>query len=167
MNNVYFACRTCQIMTDAGYRWAYCHLEAPGIVTANASVSVPRVLSAKEYWAGSEVESSPWLRVEILPVVREFLATHREHDVIYAEHEGIVGEHHASFVDWLEVGAAPRPTPRWFADVLCLRTWPDVIEWVKAHGEPWWWRDDELKDVARVRFGELVKRRRLTTGGAS
>jgi hypothetical protein len=159
MNNVYFACKTCLIMTDAGYRWAYCQLASPGIVSPASRVSVPKVLAADAYWSGTEVDGSKWLREEILPVVRTFFGAHDEHEIVYGDYETITEDHPRAFLDWLEVGSGPRPTPRWFAEVLRLQRWSEVVAWVRKNRKPAWWFDDELRDIARVRFGELVKRR--------
>lgn len=143
-------------MTDAGYRWAYCQLERPQVVCQASRVSAADVFATASYWRGSEVDESPWLRDEILPIVRAFLETHGEHDIVYGEYEQIAGDEPRAFLEWLELGPNASPTPRWFAEVLYLRTWAEVVMWVREHQQPWWWSDEELKDIARVRFCEEV-----------
>jgi hypothetical protein len=145
-------------MTDAGYRWAYCQLEHPGMVSRASRVSVRDVLAAQAYWGGPEVDESAWLRDDILPTVRTFLQTHAEHNIVYGDYEKVTDGQPKAFLSWLEVGSGASPTPRWFAHVLRLRTWTQAVAWVRANRAPWWWSDEELKDVARVRFEEIVNR---------
>jgi hypothetical protein len=159
MNSVFFACPACEAMTDAGYRWAYVALERSGVVRRNSRVSVQAVLSAEEYWNSSESPHSVRLRDEILPAVRRFLEAHAEHGVVYGDYAEVTHDQPKAFLNWLEVGPDATPTPRWFTEVLDLKTWTQVTTWIKGHRAPWWWSDEELKDVARVRFGELVKQR--------
>jgi hypothetical protein len=159
MNDVYFACLSCRVMTDAGYRWAYWTLEHPGVVKRGEAISAGAVFAAREYWSGVEVEESAWLRGEVLPTVRTFLEAHGAHHLTYGDHEQLTGDEPKAFLEWLEIGPAASPTPRWFAEVLHLQSWAEVIAWTGEHRAPWWWNLEELKDVARVRFGELVKRR--------
>ena len=83
MNDRYFGCRTCKTYTDAGYRWARYQLEDPGIVQADRSVVVKAVLDAVGYWNPPEGHERDWNCDEILPRVRQFLADHGGHDLIY------------------------------------------------------------------------------------
>jgi hypothetical protein len=158
MNDVYFACRTCQVMTNAGYRWACVQLEEPGVVSVGERVSAAAVFAAREYWSPGEEDDSAWLRFEVLPIVKVFLEKHGSHELAYGDAEQVTGEAPTGFIDWLEVGPSASPSPRWFVEVLGLRTWADVLAWSRENPKPWWWAIEELKDIARVRFGELVKR---------
>jgi len=69
MNCRYFACTDCKKYIDAGYRWAYCMLEDPGIVRLDETVSASAVLAAAEYWLPPPEEQSDWLMQRILPGV--------------------------------------------------------------------------------------------------
>ena len=124
-------------------------------------MSVQGVLSAEAYWSSPELPESARLRDEVLPTVRSFLEAHAEHGIVYGDYAEITHDQPTAFLYWLEDGPDATPTPRWFAEVLRLRTWTEVIAWIQAHRAPWWWSNAELKDVARVRFGELVN----TKGG--
>jgi hypothetical protein len=83
MNDRYFACRTCKTYTDAGYRWARNQLEDPGIVKPDQPVEIGVVLSAGGYWNPPEGHEQDWNCDVILPRVRQFLATHGGHDLVY------------------------------------------------------------------------------------
>lgn len=85
MNCVYFACPHCQSYVDAGYRWAYWTLEAPGIVGQKEIVEPSLVLSTGSYWDVDDSPASAWLREGVLPKVRVFLHEHRDHPVCYVD----------------------------------------------------------------------------------
>ncbi len=86
MNDRYFACRSCGVCIDAGYRWGYAELEEPGIVRRREAVDVAAVERADGYWRGAE--ESAWL-AGLLPRVREFLGEHRAHDLVYGDVEDV------------------------------------------------------------------------------
>ena len=98
MNCRYFGCGRCKTYTDAGYRWAYWQLEDAGVVSLGKPVSADAVLAATPYWNPPAEERSAWLCEEILPRVRRYLASHREHDLLYFEEDDPGG----LFADWVE-----------------------------------------------------------------
>jgi len=79
MNTVYFARVDCSVLVDAGYRWATCELETPGVVARCARVSSSAVLAASTYWAPPNDRESDWLTHQVLPAVRAFLVEHHDH----------------------------------------------------------------------------------------
>jgi hypothetical protein len=81
VNDRYFACRSCGLCIDAGYRWGYLELEEPGTVRRQVVV-VAVGERADGYWRGTE--ESAWLAT-LLPRVREFLGEHRTHNLIYGD----------------------------------------------------------------------------------
>ena len=85
MNNRYFACPSCRIYVDAGYRWAYWLLEDPGLVDLNEGVEVPAVLAHTDYWNPPAEERSQWLCERVLPAVRRFLTDHGDHGIVYID----------------------------------------------------------------------------------
>jgi len=89
MNNRYFACPACREYIDAGYRWAYWQLEDPGVVTENEVIDVAKVLACEGYWNVPADEWSEPLTDRLLPAVRRFLETHRDHWVFYLNGEVI------------------------------------------------------------------------------
>lgn len=90
MNRVMFACSECRVFIDAGYRWAFCELEEPGIVSKNEAVNVAAVLGARTYWAAPNDEESKWLTEKVLPAVKLFLEEHRNHhSLVYLDEDVI------------------------------------------------------------------------------
>lgn len=89
MNCIYFVCPRCHSYIDAGYRWAYWELEAPGVVDRTEEVDVERVFATNGYWDIDDSLQSAWLRECVLPRVRVFLQEHRDHHVRYADEEWI------------------------------------------------------------------------------
>lgn len=163
MNNVYFACGTCRVYHDAGYRWSYWALEHPGIIRRTEPVSVEAVLNASEYWEGT---SEPWL-AELLPRVRSFLVSHREHEPAYGDWEEIIGDLNFEsmvFMDWIEEsGLACQHscslTPRAFVERLGLRSWSEVAGYIsdRPQMKPWWWGERGVEERARERFEWYVR----------
>ena len=87
---------------DAGYRWAYYRLNAPGIVTRGKLVSVPAVLAASDYWNAPE-RDYPRLCHEILPKIRSYLEEHAAHGIMYVELEDIMALAAAASTTWRKV----------------------------------------------------------------
>lgn len=158
MNDVYFGCRTCRILVDAGYRWAASVLEASGVVSRGDGVDVARVLECSPYWSPSEEESTGWLK-DVLLRVRAFLERHADHGLVFGDFEAVMGPEEAAFLDWLDVSSTPEIGPRYFTEVLHLSLWVDAVAWVRSQERaPWWWHDADLVDHVRRRFLELVGR---------
>jgi hypothetical protein len=155
MNEVFFACPTCRVLVDAGYRWATSTLR--GIVERRVPFSAARLATAAEYWSASG-EDSEWLTDEVLPDVRRFLDAHADHELLFGDLEEIIGLELLDELDWLDVSREPDPGPRYFVEVLGLELWGDAITWVKEHREPWWWSLEDMRDTARRRFVEAVAR---------
>lgn len=102
MNCRYFACPGCRVYVDAGYRWAYWHLERSGEVRLGEGVDVDRVLCRDEYWNPPEEERSEWLYGRVLAGVRRFLGEHRGHGIVYIEEEHLTAEESLTF-NWTEI----------------------------------------------------------------
>lgn len=85
MNFRYFACRVCKTYTNAGYRWAYWHLEHPGLVRPNMLVEVPLISQANDYWHPPGGADSRWLYERVFPTVKKFLSEHCDHGIIFVE----------------------------------------------------------------------------------
>jgi hypothetical protein len=157
VNDVFFGCMTCRVRVDAGYRWAWATLEAPGIVARGASVDLDRVLATPEYWSPPDEPNSRWLTDDILPRVETFLHTHRGHSLCFGDLEQIAGTDELVFLDWLDLSAEPDVGPRYFVEVLNLSRWADAVDWVRtAPNPPWWWSETHLVDAARRRFEALA-----------
>jgi hypothetical protein len=80
-------------------------LEKPGLVVIGEPVSVDVVLSAEEYWNPPVEEESKWLVEQILPRVKQYLAAHRKHGIIYIE-DDLVFDPEGLCADWVEVKTA-------------------------------------------------------------
>jgi hypothetical protein len=102
MNTPYFACLSCRIYIESGYRWAYWQLEHPGVVQHNEGVNVEAVLACTEYWSPPEQERSDWLCERVLPAVRRFLNDHREHGIVYTDQDVIYNEE-SLYYGWSEI----------------------------------------------------------------
>jgi len=160
VNDVYFACRTCKIYQDAGYRWCYWTLEHPAIVERGTSVAVTAVLNASEYWRGAQDEL--WLR-ELLPEVRTFLEQHYTHDLTYGDGEDIgivpVTDDEYGFLDWMnqDENETIDLVPRYFVERLGYDSWQQVTaNIVQLEDKPWWWFVPELRYKAREKFVSLL-----------
>lgn len=103
MNGLDFACPNCRRYIDAGYRWAYWQLEEPGIVERCEGVDVTAILAHGAYWDPPEDERNEWLCGRVLPSVRQFLADHRGHGIVYLDAEDIWAEESLVY-NWSEVG---------------------------------------------------------------
>ncbi len=104
MNTTYFSCRQHRKYTDAGYRWAYWHLERPGIVILGQPVDVARVFEQRAYWHPRPEEENDWLCREILPTVRAFLDTHGAHGVEFVDEEFLFEQRELGY-EWREIRA--------------------------------------------------------------
>jgi hypothetical protein len=158
MNSVYFGCKACRTLVDAGYRWATSTLETSGVVALGGAVDVARVLEHGPYWSPSKEEANDWLTDGLLRA-RAFLEAHADHAIVFGDVETIEGPEEAAFLDWLDVSATPEVGPRTLTEVLHFTHWVDAVIWVRAQkSAPWWWHDAELTDAVRRRFVELVGR---------
>jgi hypothetical protein len=158
MNDVYFACEDCRVLLNAGYRWAMALPGLPGFRDARGQVCVDVVMAAAEYWNAPHDPDSQWLRDEVLPSVHAFLAAHRTHRIDFGDFDYLGSE---SALDWLQIGYWPEPTPRYFAEVLKLRSWSQVTDWLRTldeqrHCLPTWLHDPKALVEARKRFEALV-----------
>lgn len=159
MNDVFFACMTCRVLADAGYRWATSTLEAPGIVARERAVDTQVVRGASEYWSPPEGSDSLWLTDGVLPKVRVFLEEHATHTLRFGDFADLAGTEDTAFLDWLDVSVSPEPSPRFLVEVLGFRHWVDALDWLRAtEHAPWWWSDVELVDAVRRRFEDLAAR---------
>lgn len=157
MNDVYFACRDCCEMVDAGYRWAYATLEHPGIVSRSSPVRPDVVLSHADYWTPPPAAGSrPELTHDALLIVRPFLARHRSHSLAYGDYHEITDSEPAGTLRWLDRSHPARLTLRHFREVLGLRRWTEVLKWVESNRPPWWWSIDDIKDAVRVDIERLA-----------
>ena len=167
MNNVYFACRTCKIFVDAGYRWCYWALEEPGVVEPGKPVNVGAVLNASQYWHGAQ--EAAWLQ-ELLPKVRAFLERHGAHDLIYGDSEDIgtvpMSDDDYSFLDWLDETDDDASDlvpdfdvlPRFYVEKLGYRDWKQVTDHIaRLELKPWWWHYPELRQKAKEKFYSLIQ----------
>jgi len=163
MNEVYFTCEDCRVMLDAGYRWAAMTLpDLPGFRDSRGKVCVDVVSAASEYWNPPDDAASHWLRNEVLPSVRAFLAAHLGHRIDFGDFDHLLIC--ADAFDWLQIGYGPEPTPRYFAEILDLRSWDQVTDWLRTLDErqyryPSWLHDAKKIADARTRFEALVAKR--------
>ncbi|MBD2020536.1 hypothetical protein H6F43_10085 [Leptolyngbya sp. FACHB-36] len=135
MNDLYFACKNCKVFVDAGYRWAYWTLEQPGIVKRKEVIVAEVVLSAEEYWNPDLGEGSNWLYKGVLLSVREFLAIHREHEIIFGEYEDFISWDDESFLEWKQLGYLLTSLPRYFVEELKFKSWDEVCEYIEQRAE--------------------------------
>lgn len=157
MNDVYFACESCRVMVEAGYRWAYWELEHCGVVQHGAPVAVAAVRAAGGYWRPGGDPASQWLNDKVLPVVWSFLDAHVSHALTYGDVEEVAGIKPQAVFDWLDVSHSPELTPRYFCEIQRLHTWENVVSWVNdAPRKPWWWGETKLREAARTKFEALA-----------
>ena len=166
MNCVYFACKTCELYLDAGYRWTQ---NLSGAVERGERVDVEKVLAVTEYWRGVEGDE----RLEkLLPQVRTFLEAHREHEIIFGEEE-IFHHFDVPSLGWMEIetheetavkGAAVKAAigyfwgPRYFAEKLAYTKWEQVVEHMADLAwDNWWFEDAELRFEGRRKFERYVR----------
>ena len=154
MNTLYFACRSCRVYIDAGYRHAYWELQDTGIVGRSSDVNVSSVLDAHDYW---NVDAD-WLR-ELLPAVRRFLEQHADHRVRFGDIEDIpIPSIEDGQFEWLmEAGFVLEELPRYYVERLEFRTWDQVAEHVeRSKRGPSWWNDEDERMEAQRLFTSLV-----------
>jgi hypothetical protein len=157
MNDVYFACRDCCEMIDAGYRWAYAWLEHPGIVTRSSPVRADVVLACAEYWAPPTDSVERDFTGDAVTLVGPFLERHRSHALVYGDYFEIIGSEPAGTLRWLDHSSSAKITLPYIREILGLRRWPEVLAWVKNNRRPWWWSIDEIKDAVRVELEKLAR----------
>jgi hypothetical protein len=162
MNELYFSCLDNKIFIDAGYRWAYCTLEKPGVVNRGQLISVEKVLNADKYWNPSKNNNSDWLHQDILPHCRKFLIQNRKLRIMFGEDEDFIDD--KTYFDWKQIGFLAELSPRVFVEELGLKSWSEVENYISklTTDEPWWWdfTEDEAyisKQAAHKKFETLVK----------
>lgn len=161
MNFLYFACCDCKIYIDPGYRWAYSELEQVNIVSRGQEVIVEAVLSAEKYWSPPRDAETLWLYEEVFPPLRQFLHEHGSHRIVFGELDDFLRE--ADAINWMQVGYAMMPTPRYLAEILGFRSWDQVREYMgKLQIQPAWWEvtwndDPSPHEKGRRKFEELVR----------
>jgi hypothetical protein len=163
VNTLYFRCEDCKRYIDAGYRWAYWSLVAPGIVAQDdfgeggqslPIVSVDAVLKAQAYWDGAA--EAPWLAA-LFPKVKEFLDVHGSHRLSFGDIQRLEYPPQ-EWLDWLCDDAQPDESPRYLVEVLRLSRWGDVEKrYRQGRRTPWWWDIAGERMAARRRFEELTQ----------
>jgi hypothetical protein len=165
MNNLYFACCDCKIYIETGYRWASWQLEDAGIVSRNENVHVDAVLATARYWSPPRDDDSRWLYEEILPPVHQFLNAHRSHRVVFGTSEDFAPATDDYDFEWMQTGYLPEPTVRYLFEMLSLKSWHEVAEYMDAKEiQPGWWQDTwsgnpTPREKGRKKFEELVSAR--------
>jgi hypothetical protein len=162
VNELYFRCETCKRFVEAGYRWAYATLVEPGVVHADdyvtggtslPAVSAEAVLGAAPYW---QVAAQDALLAQQLDRVRTFLLHHGKHTLSFGDIHRLHRPAH-EWLSWLSEDGETAPLPRYFAEVLKLKSWADVESHVRTlRVPPWWWSGDN-RIAARRKFEESVQ----------
>jgi len=148
MNNLYFACTSCKVFVDAGYRWAYFTLEEAGVVKQGTAVDAELVLAAQEYWSPEPDDSSKWLLEEVLPSVRVFLEQHRTHTVVFGDRD-MFDKGPDWFLEWMQEGYGFDPLPRHCLERLGCQSWAAVCEHMtQLKFKPAWWTDPKERERA-------------------
>lgn len=157
----YFACKTCKIYINAGDRWAYWTLEDAGVAGKGAPISTRAILSAPEYWNPDEGEASNWLIREVFPSVRTFLSEHEAHQVVFGDQDdflyGDAEDYYKDYFNWMQLGYAASPSIRLLVELLHLKTWDEVCNYVRDRPPSWMCHD--MIDAAKRKFEELVHSR--------
>ena len=155
MNCVYFACKTCELYIDAGYRWTQ---TLPDSIKRGQSVDRESILSATEYWRG--VKGNDYLRI-LLQRIKAFLDAHQEHEVIFAEEDDF---HHfdARSLGWMEIDHSSNDKyfwgPRDFVEKLGYTRWEQVVEHIAGlEWGNWWFENMELRFEGRRKFEWFVR----------
>jgi hypothetical protein len=134
-------------------------LDATGVIKRGEQISVEAVLSADQYWDAPKAETSNWLYNEVLPSVRSFLETHKQHRIVFGLQEEAVAKTDDEMFDWMEVGHFFQSLPRYYVEVLRFITWEQVLDRIAEDGrEPWWmtnWND--WPEKAKKKFQECVR----------
>lgn len=162
MNDLYFACCSCKIYIDAGYRWAYWQLKEEGIVARGQAVDIANVLAADGYWHPPQDEHSRWLADDIFPGLRQFLQDHQSHCIVFGEDEDFAPSE-ADALEWMQIGYALMPTPRYLVEVIGLHTWDQVREYMAKQSTlpAWyavtWWGNPSPQEKGRQKFEEIVR----------
>jgi hypothetical protein len=149
MNNLYFACTSCKVFVDAGYRWAYWTLEEAGVVKRRNIVDPGSVLAAEEYWNPEPDDRSKWLLEEVLPSVRRFIQEHGEHTIVFDESDVFHDTGPDWFLEWIQEGYLFYPLPRFCLERLRCNSWTAVCEYMnRVRFKPSWWTDREERERA-------------------
>jgi hypothetical protein len=165
MNNLYFACGDCKIYIDAGYRWAYWQLEEAGVVSRNDNVNVDAVLATASYWNPPRDDDSRWLYEKIFLPLQQFLDAHRSHRIVFGTSEDFAPDMDDYDFAWMQTGYLATPTVRYLVEVLSLKSWQEVAEYMEAMEiQPAWWQDTwsgnpSPREKGREKFEELVSAR--------
>jgi hypothetical protein len=165
MNNVYIACRVCNVYLDAGYRWAYWMLDHAGVVRPGHLTTSQALLAADAYWNPPREQETQWLYEQIFPPLRQFLTEHMTHPLTYGEIEDFISDEEYDQFVWMEVGQDPSLSPRYCREVLGFSTWEQVERFVEQQRAadrfpPWWW-NEEHEGIGRA------ARRAFERGSAS
>lgn len=158
----FFACTDCRIFVNAGGRCVR-GLEAREVVRVGGAVDADRVLGEAGYW-DDPAEIYPDWRREVLDPVRSFLTEHAEHGVVFFDEAKVRSIGDEEMLDWLQVGSEARWSPRHFAEVLALRQWAEVQEYVRQNERSVeadffnYWLDDAERASFRAKFELLAER---------
>jgi hypothetical protein len=164
MNNLYFACTSCKVFVDAGYRWAYWTLEDAGIVTKGGPVDPAKVLAAEEYWNPEKEETSNWLYNEVFPSVRTFLEEHGPHKIIYGEIDLICDSSSDWFLEWIQEGFLAYAYPRFCLERLHHDSWDAVRSYMdQQKSKPRWWTEPDERERAERWFKASLIRKQATS----
>ncbi len=114
MDYRYFSCDDCRQYVESGYRWAYWHLEHPGVVHVGSVVNAAQILAVSDYWSPPPEDQPDWLVHKTLPAVRDFLLTHAQHSMRYLDdrhleelgYEEIMSERDAALHAYYSIDAA-------------------------------------------------------------
>lgn len=102
MNNRYFICKRHKKCIEAGYRWAYWHLEAKGVVKLGGAVDVAAVFAVLEYWNPGESKTDEPNLSEFLSKVKAFLEEHEPDGIEYVEDDFLLEQWELGY-EWREV----------------------------------------------------------------
>jgi len=108
VNNVYFACRSCQNYADAGHRWAASTLFQNRGDQFPLKVDLQAVWSYSEYWSGAG--EHPHL-AEVLAAARRFLLSHQTHEVVFGDCESFMNFDDPAhiYLEWLDETSITEP----------------------------------------------------------
>ena len=125
-------------------------------------MNVEAVLAANSYWSPPRDEGSRWLYEKVFPPLRCFLQDHKSHQIVFGEQDDFAPLED-EFFDWMQLGFALMPTPRYLVEVLGLKSWDQVRVYMKERKLPaaWWemtWcGDPSPHETGRQKFEDLLK----------